>query len=328
MKQRINYIDRMKGMAILLVVMGHLYFFSYGQSDSIVFCFISSFHMPLFMFLSGLVSSPSLSLMCCVKKILRLLLPMLFFGLCFTVSFSQINAIEELGLLFISFIQKASKNGYWYLMSLSLFYISLQFFRLNRCNSIIKDALIALVTYLIFFIGWKLTAQVIDPLCLLNSTDFYPFFILGYFASKYNWIEYFNTHNWLFTMALVGYLIFFDRQFPIHIVDSISERFIVRLCAIIVITMLFAEREKEDSVVEHALAYIGRNTLDIYVLHYFFVNSINLVIVDKWLQSTGNTPLSFVVSLLLAIPITYVSIGLGYILHKSKILNKIAYGKF
>lgn len=68
MKQRINYIDRMKGMAILLVVMGHLYFFSYGQSDSIVFCFISSFHMPLFMFLSGLVSSPSLSYVLCEKN--------------------------------------------------------------------------------------------------------------------------------------------------------------------------------------------------------------------------------------------------------------------
>lgn len=65
--------------------------------------------------------------------------------------------------------------------------------------------------------------------------------------------------------------------------------------------MLFAEREKEYSVVEHTLAYIGRNTLDIYVLHYFFVNSINLV-VDKWIQSIDNTPLSFVVTLLLAIP--------------------------
>lgn len=27
-------------------------------------------------------------------------------------------------------------------------------------------------------------------------------------------------------------------------------------------------------------------------------------------------------------PITYISIGLGHILHKSKILNEIAYGKF
>ena len=186
-------------------------------------------------------------------------------------------------------------------MSLSLFYISLQFFRLNRCNSIyniIKGVLIALVTYLIFFIGWKLTAQVIDPLCLLNSTDFYPFFILGYFTSKYNWIEYLK-YSQLDIHYGIGRL--FDRHFPIHIVDSISERFIVRLCAIVVITMLFAEREKEYSVVEHTLAYIGRNTLDIYVLHYFFVNSINLV-VDKWIQSIDNTPLSFVVTLLLAIP--------------------------
>lgn len=33
MSRRINYIDRMKGMAIFLVVMGHVYFFGFEQSD-------------------------------------------------------------------------------------------------------------------------------------------------------------------------------------------------------------------------------------------------------------------------------------------------------
>lgn len=327
MKRRINYIDRMKGMAILLVVMGHLYFYSYGQSDSIVFRFISSFHMPLFMFLSGLVALPTTGRIL-LKKLYGLLLPMLFFGMCFTISFSQVSTIEECGTIFVSFIQKASKNGYWYLMSLALLNVSLQLFRLNKYNNKILDLLIVLVTYVVLFMAWRFTAQTIDPLCLLNSTDFYPFFILGYFTSKYNWIEYLKTHNWMFSIALIGYLILFDRQFPIHIVDSISERFLVRFCAITVIIMLFVERDNKDSMIEHTLAYMGRKTLDIYVLHYFVVCNINLIIVNAWLQATGNTPLSFVVSLLLAISVTYVSIVLGYILHKSKILNKIVYGKF
>ena len=55
-KQRIDYIDRMKGLAIFLVVMGHVSGMAFAQSDDVVYIVISSFHMPLFMFLSGLVA--------------------------------------------------------------------------------------------------------------------------------------------------------------------------------------------------------------------------------------------------------------------------------
>lgn len=55
--KRINYIDRLKGFAILLVVMGHVSLFSFRGNDNAVFGVIQSFHMPLFMFLSGIVVS-------------------------------------------------------------------------------------------------------------------------------------------------------------------------------------------------------------------------------------------------------------------------------
>lgn len=51
MKQRIDYIDRMKGMAIFLVVMGHVYGMVFNQGEDITYKWISSFHMPLFMVL-------------------------------------------------------------------------------------------------------------------------------------------------------------------------------------------------------------------------------------------------------------------------------------
>ena len=57
MTSRYEYIDRLKGLAILLVVMGHLMAFSLIASRNPIFTVISSFHMPLFMFLSGLVVS-------------------------------------------------------------------------------------------------------------------------------------------------------------------------------------------------------------------------------------------------------------------------------
>lgn len=51
------YIDRLKGFAMLLVVIGHVVAFSMGQKGNPISLIISSFHMPLFMSLSGLVIS-------------------------------------------------------------------------------------------------------------------------------------------------------------------------------------------------------------------------------------------------------------------------------
>ena len=56
MKQRILYIDRIKGLAIILVVVGHLYTFSEATDGNLVNKLIGSFHMALFMFVSGFVA--------------------------------------------------------------------------------------------------------------------------------------------------------------------------------------------------------------------------------------------------------------------------------
>lgn len=55
MTQRINYIDRMKGFAILMVVLAHVILFSFDMSDSLIFKFCASFEMPLFMFVSAIL---------------------------------------------------------------------------------------------------------------------------------------------------------------------------------------------------------------------------------------------------------------------------------
>lgn len=54
MEKRLDYIDKLRGFAILLVVMGHLYLPYTAQGNSHpVAEMIYSFHMPLFFFISG-----------------------------------------------------------------------------------------------------------------------------------------------------------------------------------------------------------------------------------------------------------------------------------
>lgn len=88
MKERIVYIDRLKGFAILLVVIGHVVQFLYCPNKfdtNIVFRFIYSFHMPLFFILSGMVTNLKLGSVeeLCQKvksRFLQLVVPFVLWG--------------------------------------------------------------------------------------------------------------------------------------------------------------------------------------------------------------------------------------------------------
>lgn len=85
MSQRLNYIDEMKGFAILLVVLGHL-FLPHTKEGSLfpTASIIYSFHMSFFFFLSGYVnnlinnSQPKSRFIFFKKKVRSLLIPYLF----------------------------------------------------------------------------------------------------------------------------------------------------------------------------------------------------------------------------------------------------------
>ena len=56
---RIDYVDKLKGLAIILVVMGHVMEQSFGINDMFSNWTYMSFHMPLFIFLSGMFALKS-----------------------------------------------------------------------------------------------------------------------------------------------------------------------------------------------------------------------------------------------------------------------------
>ena len=87
MTGRVQYVDKIKGMTIILVVMGHVLEKSLGINDTIANMAYGSFHMPLFMFLSGIFAMKGF---CCwsfqecftflKKKFLRIIIPFLMVG--------------------------------------------------------------------------------------------------------------------------------------------------------------------------------------------------------------------------------------------------------
>ena len=82
-KNRIEWIDCAKGLAIILVVYGHALTYFSPNFDSVVHV-IYSFHMPLFFVLTGYVSAYSYNgvnfYAFCKKKINALMKPYLWYG--------------------------------------------------------------------------------------------------------------------------------------------------------------------------------------------------------------------------------------------------------
>lgn len=323
MNQRIDYIDRMKGLAIFLVVMGHVYGFSFAQPDDVVNRIISSFHMPLFMFLSGLVAcsgatSPYWNLPKLGQKLRGLLLPLLVFGMCFTMTFSR---DFEMGL--VGFLESPSKYGYWYLMTLAVFYISLSVYRLNVKQKWYVDVFLAFVIWGGYFFLWKYMAQTTDYFCMLNCGNFYPFFILGVFTTKYGLLKKVNQANWLFSLCVVGYIVLFAAVMPLHVLVSLNNHIFLPFCMVFVVVTLFIRRHGKSFWMERVLDYVGKRTLDVYVLHYFFICQIHLPdLVDK-LETSGNILLTFVLAMFLSIVVTTLSVVGGNILHHGKWIERL-----
>lgn len=178
-----------------------------------------------------------------------------------------------------------------------------------------------------YFVLWRYAAQGADYFCLLNCGNFYPFFILGAFTSKYNLMDKVRTVNWLFSVCILFCAVLFGLDIPIHALDSLNRHIFLPFCMVYVIVTLFVARNGNTSCVERVLECLGKRTLDVYVIHYFFISHIHLDALDRWMEATDNVLLSLLLSFLLAIVVTVLSMAVGYVLHKGTLIEKICFGR-
>lgn len=146
----------------------------------------------------------------------------------------------------------------------------------------------------------------------------------GYFLRKYKLINILLKHSWLFSLSLLSYM-----TLVCLYVGGLHRVYIVMgLFAIVPFVYVFKQREGLETVLERELARIGRGSLDIYVLHYFFINIIHLNPFGVWLSETHNYLIEALFALTLSVVIAYMCIFAGAILHKSDFVENVIYGKF
>lgn len=126
MRNRLDYIDEMKGFAILLVTMGHIYLpYTQESHNHPIAQMIYSFHMAFFYFLSGFILAKTYGRnkigdkIFILKKLQTLLLPWLSFSLIvpFFLHRGTNYTFDFDKLLFYPV------NGYWFLPLLFIFMV-------------------------------------------------------------------------------------------------------------------------------------------------------------------------------------------------------------
>lgn len=98
--QRLDYIDQLKGFAILCVVIGHVMLFCVKSTESsLCYQVITSFHMPLFAFLSGLMFKRQIDVKQTLgkfgKQSIKLLVPFLVVGLLYTYGMLHLGGVSS-----------------------------------------------------------------------------------------------------------------------------------------------------------------------------------------------------------------------------------------
>lgn len=132
---RIAWVDALKGFAILMVVLGHILQRFYSD-DTLAVRFIYSFHVPLFMFLSGYVSYKIFAWNSLEKRFWQLIVPF-FSAIVLDYLIYHISQLSIGGLCdyIVSIILRPDK-GLWFLWA--LFFINILFVGCRKVASAVS----------------------------------------------------------------------------------------------------------------------------------------------------------------------------------------------
>lgn len=262
--QRIDYIDFMRGIAMLLVVFGHC------SGVDTIYKVVNSFHMPLFFFVSGMCFHlPGGGYKCyLVKKLRYLMIPQFTLGVLvalegvvFDVLFARRMTLFDLDY--------AQGFLFWFLIVLFFDYVILYPF--VQCFKTRKSLLLVVLLLFVVFmvVEWNQVVYLQQTLAALF------FSICGYlarpFIDRYN-LSHYNVKGagW---MLLVVIAILVMNQDPIWMYDN---RYGNKLLFLFLSLLgILAISDVSGSLRPQCfLSWVSRNSITIFVTHFFVLRMI------------------------------------------------------
>lgn len=349
-KKRIEYIDALRGLTMILVVFSHVEMTTFGFKDpTFINSLFMSFRMPLFFWVSGYIAYKasiqwdwSTWWKMSRKKAVIQLVPTFIFGLIYAYAYMNTD--------FQSFISHNGKLGYWF--TIALLEIFLIVYATNTClyNSDPKIHRRRMSIALVLLSGGLFAAKMVlkmqpalnefgNMLTLHHTFNYFQYFAFGYICSMYR--EAFNKaleskYLSAVIITLFAALFYIKRcHIAAHVdnsmdiwkaLDILFELVIGYLGLIVVYNTLktYQSSFANDKIIGRALQFIGKRTLDIYLLHYFLLP--HLPQLGSIFSGGKNITLELLSGVTISVIVISLCLLISGVLRTSPILAKLLFG--
>lgn len=321
--ERLDFIDYAKGIAILLVVIGHLLQYNLvGTTAKELFDIIYSFHMPLFMFLSGYVASLTIDKqlvdkgLFVKKKAVSLLIPFVFMG------GVDLLLYKHLSIKFVVDLLQNPDNGLWFLIVLfciQVWFLAMQYVcsKFHFSKRYMIEGAVGMI-----FIAMIFVLNKVNHMCsgLYTHYIYYILFFLGNYSAKY--LMALLKNDIVLLLSIIGFMVLVPK-FHMWQHNSCFLILAISLFASIVVLRVGMAMENAEAKPKRLLAF-GKSSLAIYVIHFYLVKILNVVRIDA--SDMAILPL-FVTLGIVACFIGCICVQISHVISQNSLLNFLVLGR-
>lgn len=339
MKQRNQSIDAIKGIAIGLVVLGHVFVHNHME-DPYIYDFIKAVQMPLFMIISGYLCGQGRKISdvhsygkVMGKRIIAYLVP--FFSWLTVMHLGNLKEAYQRILFELDY-------GLWFLGV--LFILTFMVYTAQLAAGWLRERK-PVVSEMVFWCVYGLFCLVL-VLQILTGNSFLspyltilyvPFYMLGYIVGNYGkrflcWDERIGgkidcKNNRLIQIGSLSFAVIFLYLVVARNLNSMETRVdvMIQMIASVLgsVAIIYGVLWWQDGKIKNIFAKLGEYTLEIYVIHYHFANMLNFN--DK--QYDFYTLEGFVFVILSFIAMSAVTFAFIWVMKKVKVLDFLFFGK-
>ena len=355
-KPRLEWLDALRGFTMILVVAYHVcqqgFMMPVKVSSSMPFLVL--FRMPLFFFVSGFLAYkanmtwnlPNLGKLTAKKLRVQIIPTVVFFLFAAAVIRTEPNFLTAVDTMFHS----TTKGGYWCTLALLYMFIIYYVFayiesklKWKSCVPIIILFIVSMLFYescylpRYFWWAWGHRPAVheswLHTTSLLQVMQYFPFFIYGNMVRRYwSQTQRIMDSKWFFPVLVVIVIFCTLDVLKWHSMRMEWANIPTTLSKFILLTIVFMyfrhyhQYFTRMTWIGRSLQYIGRRTLDIYLIHFLFMP--NLPGVGNFFDANRNNfMMDITLSVLIGLVIIGFSIITSNILRISPFLRKYLFGK-
>ena len=329
---RIEWIDAMRGFSMIIVVLGHvLHGMGVGGYHSFLSSLLLTFRMPLFFFVSGYFSYRSIgwwnkTKLCDILK--RKVQAQIICTIVFCTLFQYV----------MSYRFDDIYGGYWFtivLFQMYIIYLAVSFWGRAIKRDLTVHVMLLLSVIAIGIMAKKPFSGFIWILCCGDSLcRYFQFFTVGIIAAKYKDVFFaLLSKNSVITASILAWtvcmILWYSTWFQnfSSLCYSLVHDILVRYAGLITVVSVFYHHRdffSGHSRCAFGAKYIGRRTLDIYMLHFFFLPNIGDMI--PWIGRIDMISLQIIISVIFTVVILSLCLVISGILRESRTLSMWLFG--